>query len=96
MGIFGWSYPPGCSCTPFDGPDYCEVCENLVDDCICPECKVCEEVGNPSCYDEKSKHYHGMILNDEQKEAIENNKARYSEDEPPYYEEDWYGNIDEN
>jgi hypothetical protein len=57
MGIFGWSYPPGCSGTPFDeasGP--CDVCgldpESPPDrgGCICPECPVCGSTGDPSCY----------------------------------------------
>lgn len=55
MGIFGWSYPPGCSGPPDDdGP--CEVCGKHIDDCICPECATCGDVGNPHCYKD-----HGMV-----------------------------------
>lgn len=48
-GIFGWSYPPGCSGPPDDG-DYCEVCKKLDVECICPTCPECGDVGNPDCY----------------------------------------------
>ena len=47
--IFGWSYPPGCSGPPDDDWD-CEVCGEPTDNCICPECPVCEDIGNPDCY----------------------------------------------
>lgn len=53
--IFGWSYPPGAANDPNapynqtdDGP--CVVCAQPIDDCICPECPVCGEPGNPKCY----------------------------------------------
>ena len=52
--VFGWSLPPGAAGHPLapwnteDGP--CEVCGLPVDDCICPECPVCRETGNPRCY----------------------------------------------
>lgn len=34
----------------------CDVCGNLPDDCICPECATCGTVGDPKCYDE-----HGLV-----------------------------------
>jgi predicted amidophosphoribosyltransferase len=52
--IFGWSYPPGAAGDPnapwnqHDGA--CDVCGQNLDNCICPECPVCLEVGNPACY----------------------------------------------
>ena len=52
MGIFGWSLPPGCGSLPGeedDGP--CEVCGRFIHICVCLPCKVCEETGNPSCYE---------------------------------------------
>lgn len=52
MGKFGWSYPPGCNGTPWDQDYPCEVCGQGTDDCICPECPTCGEVGNPNCYKE--------------------------------------------
>lgn len=59
MGLFGWSYPPGCESVPGDEAEYCEVCGNPVDDCVCPPCKVCGEYGNPQCYENAS---HGMVM----------------------------------
>lgn len=53
-GIFGWDYPPGAGNDPMapwnqeDPP--CEVCEQDVDSCTCPECPVCQTVGDPICY----------------------------------------------
>lgn len=59
MGKFGWSYPPGCSGTPYDDDVYCDVCGGNPDieqpnkgACICPECPVCFEYGDPNCYSE--------------------------------------------
>lgn len=49
MGIFGWSYPPGCSGPP-EYDDNCQVCFYSVENCICPVCPKCEECGNPDCY----------------------------------------------
>lgn len=55
MPDFGWSLPPGAAghpSAPWNQPDMpCEVCGLEVDRCICPECPVCEEQGNPLCYD---------------------------------------------
>ena len=57
MSIFGWSYPPGAENDPnapynqTDAP--CEVCGLFPDDCICPECPNCGEIGNPNCYTPK-------------------------------------------
>lgn len=56
MSKFGWSYPPGAANDPNapynqndDGP--CEVCGQSYDDCICPECTTCGQIGDPACYD---------------------------------------------
>jgi len=68
MGLFGWSYPPGCSGPPDD--DYpCLICGGSGDSCICPECPVCESYGDPECYEK-----HGLIRTKaqiEQREALE-------------------------
>ena len=37
----------------------CEMCGHYPDDCICPECPVCQEQGNPDCY--HSITGHGLI-----------------------------------
>ena len=50
MGIFGWSYPPGCSGPPDQDEPPCDVCGEFVDACICPECRVCGVQGDPACY----------------------------------------------
>lgn len=51
MGIFGWSYPPGCSGPPDDEPWNCEVCGAPSEElCICPICEMCQAVGEPNCY----------------------------------------------
>lgn len=58
MSKFGWSYPPGCSGTPYDEEYPCAVCGYGCDaDCPCPPCPVCDESGNPECYDCEG---HGM------------------------------------
>lgn len=54
MTNFGWSYPPGAANDPNapwnqeEGP--CEICGEDIDNCICPECPICSEYGNPDCY----------------------------------------------
>lgn len=47
-----WGDPPDC---------YCEMCGNECGSCICGECPICGEAGNPECYKE-----HGMEETDEQ------------------------------
>lgn len=67
--IFGWSYPPGCSGPPDCDEGPCDVCGRSVDDCICPECPVCQTHGDPACYEN-----HGLTRTQEQidgKEAID-------------------------
>jgi hypothetical protein len=68
-GIFGWSLPPGCSHQDIEeaaGVDLpCEVCGKAVDDCTCPECKVCGCIGDPSCY-----HSHGLTRTQEQIDSL--------------------------
>jgi hypothetical protein len=52
--IFGWDLPPGCTQRHIDeafgGPEICECCGNHAEACICPECFVCGDIGNPDCY----------------------------------------------
>jgi hypothetical protein len=63
MSLFGYSYPPGCSSTPFDDFPPCEVCGLDDYDCICPECPECGQVGCWTCYEE-----HGLVLSEKQVE----------------------------
>jgi hypothetical protein len=52
---FGWDLPPGCTLKHIEdafgdeGP--CLCCGHDPADCICPECPVCHEQGNPKCYE---------------------------------------------
>jgi hypothetical protein len=82
MGIFGWSLPPGCSHRDIeraaggDGP--CEVCGDMVDDCICPECPECPECGtfgDPKCY-----AGHGLAMTEKQKLSLAWNEAIWEDD----------------
>lgn len=82
MGIFGWSYPPGCNSVPGDEPDPpCEVCGGDVDlepgdgGCICPECPVCGAYGYPHCYIS-----HGLRRTEEQKFSLECNLRKWEAD----------------
>ena len=49
MGIFGWSYPAGCTNTPYEEEGPCELCGLDVDECTCPPCPKCGAVGDPAC-----------------------------------------------
>jgi hypothetical protein len=35
--------------TPYDYEPNCQICHHSADECICPQCDVCGEAGNPSC-----------------------------------------------
>ena len=66
--IFGWSYPPGCSGPPDYSPE-CEICLGSPEaDCLCEECPVCGDAGNPQCYVmlAADSFGHGMFLSPEQ------------------------------
>jgi len=47
----GWNMPPGCFSVPGDEEGVCEVCCKPASACVCPECPICREYGNPKCYD---------------------------------------------
>jgi hypothetical protein len=34
---------------PPDEPEFCIICLNFVDNCVCPECDECGMVGDPNC-----------------------------------------------
>ena len=54
MSKFGWDLPPGVTQRMIDEAygheEPCEVCGKFADECICPECPICGEVGRPECY----------------------------------------------
>lgn len=75
--MFGWSYPPGCSGTPYDEDMPCEVCGKDVDRCICPECKECGVHGDPKCYD--VDHGHGLVKTPEQVESLRVEMQRWED-----------------
>lgn len=82
--LFGWDYPPGVSKLPWDEEYPCEVCGQSVDECICPECLVCEEWGNPQCY-----IHHGLHRTEEQKflkEVAERQWEAWNKAENEYWE----------
>ena len=65
---FGWDLPPGVTQRHIDeafggdeGP--CQCCGHDPADCICPECPICGEQGNPDCY---KNHKHKIAFNREQ------------------------------
>ena len=71
-GILGWSCPPGCSGSPDEGRP-CNVCfldpnSSGTHGCICPECEVCKETGNPDCYATSNRVKHGLIISDRVRE----------------------------
>lgn len=88
--VFGWSLPPGCTHRMIEeqceeGP--CAVCAMDPADCLCPECHVCGEQGNPKCYesDKAGEKRHGLLLTKEQ--AISRQKARIRGLEQQVFEE---------
>lgn len=74
----GFNLPPGVTTAMInalsdEGP--CEVCGRFVDDCICPECPVCQAVGDPDCYDQ-----HGMLRTAEQIASMQHAKAMQADE----------------
>jgi hypothetical protein len=89
MSIFssGFNLPPGVSTLPGEEPYFCDVCYSTEDECVCPECKVCGEVGNADCYTEfnnmkdESRHpLHFMELTEEQRATRERNEELMQEE----------------
>ena len=58
--------------SPWDYDYPCELCGEMPDYCICPECRVCGDYGNPECY-----IYHGLKRDEEQKFSLEVNERRW-------------------
>lgn len=74
-----FNLPPGCRICDLPGYyDYpCAVCGKDLDDCICPECPVCGQVGDPGCYDN-----HGLVRTQEQVTSFNKAEAKFAEN--PY------------
>jgi hypothetical protein len=81
MSKFGWSLPPGVSHRMIDeamGVDEpCAVCCKSIDDCVCPECPECHQMGDRSCYIVREGHKVRLELTREQ--VIARQEARMSQ-----------------
>jgi len=73
---------------PDQGNDFCDVCGNSIDNCICPECPVCGSSGDPKCYPahmtksgEQIESYARNLALWEEQNRIENEMPRYLADE---------------
>ena len=71
--LFGWSYPPGCDSVPGDWDEWCQMCGREVGECVCPECPVCGEVGNPECYSARESRH--LSISREQVASLEEVEA---------------------
>ena len=67
----GWSTSPNNPKNSdrhvLDGDPYCEVCREWPENCVCPECPLCGEIGNPTCYQEVDLGVCGGLFGDENK-----------------------------
>lgn len=50
--------------------DYCKICGNSVDECVCDACSICNVKGDPTCYASLTNKGHEMPLNDAQIKAL--------------------------
>ena len=90
----GFNMPPGCF--PKDIPGYydrpCDVCGNMPDDCICPECRWGHGPGDPHCYTDRC----GMVKSANQLATYANNAAKWKGDvggpEAMMFPDDYYWN----
>jgi len=79
MSVFGWSLPPGCHTLPGEELQYCEICGEDENNCICPECSVCGEAwGDPQCYELKPGGC-GLAKNQDQIESHKKNTRLWEE-----------------
>ena len=74
----GWNLPPGVTTAMINGLSEegpCGVCGGFVDDCICPECPVCQTIGDPDCYVQ-----HDMVHSQAQIDSMAHAKAMQAEE----------------
>lgn len=76
--------------------EICEICGKHVDNCICPECPVCEAIGDPDCYEK-----HGLVRSKEQIDSLKQAEEEWQkaiDEENEMWDEmhkDWYTNQSE-
>lgn len=84
--------PPGVSDRMIDqafgADEQCVVCKCGVEDCICPECPHCGEMGNPACYVASSQHLTFLRLNKAQ--LMNRSKVKIAELEERIQDEEHY------
>lgn len=93
MGIFGWSYPPGCSGPP-EEDCYCWICGEPEHRCICPECSFCGTVGDPDCYVTAKDAGHWMIISDDQIQRMKENTQKWEDQDRREFE--YFATLDTN
>ena len=88
MSKFGYSLPPGCGSLPGEEDDRpCDVCGKFEDDCICPECPNCGDVGNPKCYmPSDGNSTCGMTKSQEQIDSLAEAENKWAEDNQAHAE----------
>jgi hypothetical protein len=82
MANFGWSYPPGCTGTPFDEDYPCEICGQFDDKCCCPICWLCGSVGDIFCYKE-----HGLFMMAYQVESLAAMEMQWELEDRDYWDQ---------
>ena len=56
---------------PGEPDEFCQICGKNPDECVCPECTVCSEYGNPECIDKHMpRSAWSVILTKEQLAAL--------------------------
>jgi hypothetical protein len=69
----------------------CEVCgARDLDECVCPQCPICKEVGDPGCYATTENGGHGMETTEEQRHgaAMQSEQERLTDDARARFEQE--------
>ena len=72
----------------FGADEQCAVCKCGIEDCVCPECLVCKEAGNPACYKPGPLHLVFLRLNKTQ--LMSRSKAKIAELQERIQDEGYY------